>query len=232
MTDGLERTLEALLFLSADPVSGEALAEATGAELHEVDDRARAPARVLRVRAPRVRRARARRRLHAHHPRRRRACRPPAAGPAAHPGADPGPGRDAGHRRLPAAGVAARDRPHPRRQRRVGGGHAAGARGDRGGGAVAVRGGAVPDHRAVLEAVRPAVGGRAAGDRGVRPLAGGRAGAARAAAAGRRGPGRSHRRGRRAARGRRMPTAWPPGRPRPPQPNWSAAGPAEAAAAE
>ena len=36
MTDGLERTLEALLFLSADPVSGEALAEASGAELHEV----------------------------------------------------------------------------------------------------------------------------------------------------------------------------------------------------
>ena len=36
MTDGLERTLEALLFLSADPVSGEALADAVGAELHEV----------------------------------------------------------------------------------------------------------------------------------------------------------------------------------------------------
>ena len=32
----LPSTLEALLFLSADPVSGEALAEATGAELHEV----------------------------------------------------------------------------------------------------------------------------------------------------------------------------------------------------
>ncbi len=32
----LERTLEALLFLSADPVEATALAQATGAELHEV----------------------------------------------------------------------------------------------------------------------------------------------------------------------------------------------------
>ena len=32
----LERTLESLLFLSSDPVSADALAEATGAELHEV----------------------------------------------------------------------------------------------------------------------------------------------------------------------------------------------------
>jgi segregation and condensation protein B len=32
----LESTLEALLFLSADPVSADALADATGAELHEV----------------------------------------------------------------------------------------------------------------------------------------------------------------------------------------------------
>jgi segregation and condensation protein B len=32
----LERTIEALLFLSADPVDAEALADATGAELHEV----------------------------------------------------------------------------------------------------------------------------------------------------------------------------------------------------
>ncbi|MFL5865347.1 MAG: SMC-Scp complex subunit ScpB [Solirubrobacteraceae bacterium] len=36
MTDELERTLEALLFLSADPVPAAALADATGAELHEV----------------------------------------------------------------------------------------------------------------------------------------------------------------------------------------------------
>ena len=32
----LERTVESLLFLSSDPVGAEALAEATGAELHEV----------------------------------------------------------------------------------------------------------------------------------------------------------------------------------------------------
>jgi segregation and condensation protein B len=32
----LERTIESLLFLSAEPVGGEALADATGAELHEV----------------------------------------------------------------------------------------------------------------------------------------------------------------------------------------------------
>src|ERR1700692_1211622 len=36
MTAELERTLEALLFLSADPVDADALAAATGAELHEV----------------------------------------------------------------------------------------------------------------------------------------------------------------------------------------------------
>jgi segregation and condensation protein B len=36
MTAELERTLEALLFLSAEPVDADALADATGAELHEV----------------------------------------------------------------------------------------------------------------------------------------------------------------------------------------------------
>jgi segregation and condensation protein B len=36
MTGELDRTLESLLFLSANPVSAEALADATGAELHEV----------------------------------------------------------------------------------------------------------------------------------------------------------------------------------------------------
>jgi segregation and condensation protein B len=36
VTAELERTLEALLFLSSDPVAPEALAEATGADLHEV----------------------------------------------------------------------------------------------------------------------------------------------------------------------------------------------------
>jgi segregation and condensation protein B len=37
MTLELERTIEALLFLSAEPVTADALADATGAELHEVD---------------------------------------------------------------------------------------------------------------------------------------------------------------------------------------------------
>jgi segregation and condensation protein B len=36
LTAQLERTLESLLFLSAQPVDAEALADATGAELHEV----------------------------------------------------------------------------------------------------------------------------------------------------------------------------------------------------
>jgi segregation and condensation protein B len=36
VSDDLERTIEALLFLSAEPVQAEALADATGAELHEV----------------------------------------------------------------------------------------------------------------------------------------------------------------------------------------------------
>ena len=36
MSAGLERIIESLLFLSAEPVDGDALAEATGAELHDV----------------------------------------------------------------------------------------------------------------------------------------------------------------------------------------------------
>ncbi len=36
MSAALERTLESLLFLSADPVDADALADATGSELHEV----------------------------------------------------------------------------------------------------------------------------------------------------------------------------------------------------
>ena len=36
MSLGLERTLESLLFLSSEPVEASALADATGAELHEV----------------------------------------------------------------------------------------------------------------------------------------------------------------------------------------------------
>ena len=65
--------------------------------------------------------------------------RAPPAGPAAHPAADAGTVRDARDRRLPAARVAAGDHPHPRRRRRFGVRHAAGARPDRGVGALAVR---------------------------------------------------------------------------------------------
>ena len=36
MSAGLERIIESLLFLSAEPVDGDSLAEATGAELHDV----------------------------------------------------------------------------------------------------------------------------------------------------------------------------------------------------
>ena len=154
MTAELERTLESLLFLSADPVPAEALADATGAELHEVVTALESSARALRVRAPRIRRPRARRRLHLHQPPRRGARRPAAAGQAAHPAAVGGPGRDARDRGLPPAGVAAGDRPHPRRQRRVGGGDAARAGDHRGGRPLAVRGRAVPHHRAVPQAVR------------------------------------------------------------------------------
>ena len=50
----LESTVEALLFLCAEPVDAEALADATGAELARGGGRARAAARALRVRAPRA----------------------------------------------------------------------------------------------------------------------------------------------------------------------------------
>ena len=56
-----------------------------------------------------------------------------AGRPAAVARAQPGGARDAGHRRLPGAGVAARDRPHPRRRLRLGGRRAARPRPDRGG---------------------------------------------------------------------------------------------------
>ena len=81
----------------------------------------------------------------------------------AHAAADPGAGRDAGDHRLPAAGVAARDRPDPRGRGRVGRRDAARARDDRGVRPVAVRRGPVPDHRAVPAAVRAELARGAAG---------------------------------------------------------------------
>ena len=68
----------------------------------------------------------------------------------------PGAGRDAGDRRLPGAGLAARDHADPRRQRRLGRVDAARARADRGGRPLAVRRGPVPHDAAVPQAVRPA----------------------------------------------------------------------------
>ena len=63
-------------------------------------------------------------------------------------------------RRLPAAGLAARDRAHPRRRVRLGDGDAARARADRGVRALAVRRGALPHDAAVPQALRPAVARR------------------------------------------------------------------------
>ena len=81
---------------------------------------ARRAARERSRRAARARAARARRRLDAGHRTRGRGGRAPAAGQAAHAAADARAGRDAGDRRLPAAGLAPGDHPHPRRQRRLG----------------------------------------------------------------------------------------------------------------
>ena len=72
------------------------------------------------------------------------------------PGAHARPGRDAGDRRLPAAGVAPGGRPHPRRRLGVGDRRAGRARADRGGRPLAVRRRALPHHAAVPEAVRAA----------------------------------------------------------------------------
>ena len=111
---------------------------------------------------------------------------------AAHPGA----GRDAGDRRLPAAGLAAGDRAHPRRLLGVRGADADRARADRGVGPLALRRRDLPHDAAVRAPVRPLGPGRAARPAALRPLAGGRDGAARAAAAGRRAAGRADRRRR------------------------------------
>ena len=155
-TAQLERTLEALLFLSPDPVDADALADATGAELHEVVTALER----LREHYEFERRGLVLRELAGgwalSDAPRRRARRAPAAGPAADAAADARAGRDARDRRLPAAGLAARDRPDPRRQRRVGRVDAARARADRGGRPLAVRRRPVPDDRAVPEAVRAA----------------------------------------------------------------------------
>ena len=102
-------------------------------------------------------------------------------------------------RRLPAAGLASRGRAHPRRRLGVGDHGARRPRADRGGGPLAVRRGPVPDDAAVPQAVRPALGRRAARPRAVGPEPGGAGRAARPPAAGRRG----------ARRRRAAPAPWP-----------------------
>ena len=143
-------------------------------------------------RRARDRAARGRRRLDARDRSRRRGRRAPPAGPPAHAAADARAGRDAGDRRLPAAGLAARGRAHPRRGLRVRRRDAGRARPDRGGGPLAVRRRPLPHDAAVPQAVRPALARRAARPRAVGPEPGG-AGARCATACcarARRAPGR------------------------------------------
>ena len=151
----LSRTIEALLFLSPQPVAPADLAEATEATEGQVAEaiellredlaegrRGRRPARGLRRLRPRQR------------PGERGRGAPPAR-QAAHAAADPGAGRDPGDRRLPAAGLAARGGADPRRLLGVGGADAGRARPDRGVRPLAVRRRPVQDDRAVRTPLRP-----------------------------------------------------------------------------
>ena len=104
----LARTIEALLFLSPQPVSAADLAEATEAKEGQVDGGDRPAARGPRRGQARGRAARGRRRLHPGQRPGQRGRGPAPAGEAADAAADPGAGRDAGDRRLPAAGLPAR----------------------------------------------------------------------------------------------------------------------------
>ena len=184
-----QRELEALLFLAPDPVPVDELADALRASEEEVEAGcARSPRRstgrgiVLRELAGGWTLALAPG---------RRGGRAAAARAPAHARAHAGAGRDALDRRLPAAGLPPRGRAHPRRRVGVGGVGAGRARADRGGRPLAVRRGAVPDHAAVPQAVRAEVGRRAARPGAVGPEPGGPGGAARPAAARRRGSGPS-----------------------------------------
>ena len=150
----LSRTVEALLFLSAQPVTVADLVEATEANEGQVDEAiellARGPRRGQARRGP----ARGRRRLHPGQRPGQRGGGAAPAGETADAAADPGAGRDAGDRRLPAAGLAAGDRPHPRRQLRVGGADAGRARPDRRVGPLALRRRDLQDHRALRAPLR------------------------------------------------------------------------------
>ena len=124
----LARTLEALLFLAPEPVAEAELADALECS---ADELAAALARLREDFAPGERGLvlrRAGRGLDAGHRARGRGRRAAPARAAAHAAADAGAGRDAGDRRLPAARLAPGDHADPRRQRGLGGGHAARAR--------------------------------------------------------------------------------------------------------
>ena len=125
----LARVVEALLFLSPEPVSLERLADAVRVLRGRGDRGARAAARALRRGLPRRGAARGGGRLHAGHRPGGRARRASAA--ARKPRTPPLTQAQAeclGHRGLPAARLAAGDRPHPRRGVGVRRGHAARAR--------------------------------------------------------------------------------------------------------
>ena len=117
----LTRTIEALLFLSPQPVNAARPGRGDRGDRGPGRGGDRAAARGPRRGQARRRPARGRRRLRPGQRPRQRGRRPPPAGQAAHAAADPGPGGDAGDRRLPAAGHPARGGAHPRRHLRVGG---------------------------------------------------------------------------------------------------------------
>ena len=151
----LSRTVEALLFLSPQPVSVADLAEATEATEGQVEE----AIELLREDLAEGKRGVVLREVSggfslASDPGQRGGGAAPA-GEAADAAADPGPGRDAGDRRLPAAGLAAGDRPHPRRQLRVGGDQPRRARPDRRVGPLPLRRRDLQDDRAVRAPLRP-----------------------------------------------------------------------------
>ena len=122
----LARIVEALLFLSPEPVALADLAAACEAEAEDVEA---AIAELEGSLAGRGHRAAAhRRRLRAGDRSGGRGGRAAPVVPAADAAAHPGAGRDARDRRLPAARVAAGDHAHPRRERRLRDRHAARAR--------------------------------------------------------------------------------------------------------
>ena len=114
----LARTLEALLFLAPDPVSLKDLADATGAWEDEVTEALGELRHHLDGHGVALREVGGGFTLAAE-PAAEEAARR-LLGRAAHAVADPRAGRDAVDRRLPAAGLASRDRAHPRRRLGVG----------------------------------------------------------------------------------------------------------------